>query len=64
MIGAKPMLTYTVLYTYICHICNVTLVSQKPLWSSGYDVGVQIQKSWVRIQSSQKINFAKLNFKT
>ena len=27
MIGAQPMLTYTVLYTYIlCHICNVTLV--------------------------------------
>ena len=28
MIGAQPMLTYTVLYTYIlCHICNVTLAS-------------------------------------
>ena len=27
------MLTHTVLYTYIlCHICNVTLVSQMPLW--------------------------------
>ena len=65
MIGAQPMLTYTVLYTYIlCHICNVTLVSQRPLWYSGLDVGLHIQKSWVQIPSSQEIIFAKLNFKT
>ena len=38
MIGAQPMLRYTVLYTYIlCHICNVTLVYKKPLWCSGKD---------------------------
>ena len=57
MIGSQTMLTYTVLYTYIlCHICNVTLVSQRPLWSSGMDVGLHIEKSWVRIPSSQQIS--------
>ena len=65
MIGAQPMLTFTVLYTYILyHICNVTLFSHIPLWSSGYDVGLYVQKSWVQIPSSQKISFAKFNFKT
>ena len=65
MIGFQPMLTFTVLYICIlCHICNVTLFSHITLWSSGEDVGLYIQKFWVQVPSSQKINFAKFNFKT
>ena len=61
MIGAQPMFTYTVLHTYsLCHICNVTLLYQRPQWCSGLDGGLQIQKSWVLNHFKSKNNFASI----
>ena len=65
MIGAQPMLTYTVLYTYIlCLICNVTLVSQMRLWSIVRMLDCISRNPGFESRQVKKIHFAKLNFKT